>query len=829
MKPTNATHRAHRFHLGHTVLAAAFGVALVLASFGGHAQQVEPTEYGYDPEGNLTFIKDPLGRITEQTPDNLGRIQTQTLPAPNSEEVRPQISYSHDGQGRLKSVTDARGNITTYTHSSLGDLNLLSPDTGASNLLLNELGLPAYKQDLRGFEATMEYDNLGRVTRSGALASNFNANGTYSEYDYDEFSTTSGAENYGIGRLTGIKEVSSNTRMTLSGLSFAYNQQGRIIRRCQTYKSPGYLCSPRDTLYQQWGAPDTADTGRLLSQTYPSGRVVSYQYNALGQVEAITTTNPGGLSPQPVVQAVTYAPLDVAAGGYGLASLTFGSGPQAYTRGYDTSGRTQSFTLGNGLSSNPTAGLHTLELDDAGAVIGINRFQGGWTSTLFDYDGLNRLTAMSYNGGQLYTYSYDSNGNRQTRADYGQAKTYTYEPNSNRLTTAQDASGTLTISTDAVGNVTEIAGATSSIKLYDDARPDFTYGRTIISDGAFGRYLYSYNGLGQRMRKRGASSISEVYIGSKDTVFHYDMDSHLIAEMDPTTKQVKREYIWLGDTPVAVIAGTNPTLPITSSNAPAVYYIHTDHLNTPRLVTDANQKRRWDWSPLTNEPFGATQPNQTPVSSLPAFAMNLRFPGQYYDSETGTFYNHFRNYHPGWGRYLQSDPIGLAGGLNTYAYVGGNPLSFVDPIGLRTEIIVWSGYGAKESQFGHVSVDVNGRNYSWTSEGWDRKYPSAVNYANRQKQFRDGVGYSLDMTPEEERQFEKCLKAHVGDYHFLDNNCTTPAQKCLPKRFGFPNGSRSPNGLGDGLTSSPGLKERNHYSGPKKSAGPFDNPFLWGF
>lgn len=76
-------------------------------------------------------------------------------------------------------------------------------------------------------------------------------------------------------------------------------------------------------------------------------------------------------------------------------------------------------------------------------------------------------------------------------------------------------------------------------------------------------------------------------------------------------------------------------------------------------------------------------------------AYNLRFPGQYYDSETGLSYNYFRDYDPSIGRYIESDPIGLQGGLNTYAYVNGSPLIDIDPQGLTAAAgaLGWSGVG----------------------------------------------------------------------------------------------------------------------------------------
>jgi RHS repeat-associated protein len=111
--------------------------------------------------------------------------------------------------------------------------------------------------------------------------------------------------------------------------------------------------------------------------------------------------------------------------------------------------------------------------------------------------------------------------------------------------------------------------------------------------------------------------------------------------------------------------------------APAnVLFIHADHLRTPQKMTDANRAIAWD---RVRDPFGNT------VSLDGAAALPLRFPGQYADEESGLDYNYFRDYDPTLGRYLQSDPIGLAGGLNSYGYVGGNPLRWVDPRGESTQ------------------------------------------------------------------------------------------------------------------------------------------------
>ena len=154
--------------------------------------------------------------------------------------------------------------------------------------------------------------------------------------------------------------------------------------------------------------------------------------------------------------------------------------------------------------------------------------------------------------------------------------------------------------------------------------------------------------------------------GTLTTHYHYDAGGRLIGENDAGGGN-RSEYVYLGAIPVAVIRNGQ------------AYMIHTDHLDTPRRVTDQNTAPVWDWR--NADPFGATPPDETAGGS--AFVFNLRFPGQYFDKETGLAYNVFRDYDPGTGRYIESDPIGLAAGqMSTYAYVNGNPLNKVDPLGL---------------------------------------------------------------------------------------------------------------------------------------------------
>jgi RHS repeat-associated protein len=149
---------------------------------------------------------------------------------------------------------------------------------------------------------------------------------------------------------------------------------------------------------------------------------------------------------------------------------------------------------------------------------------------------------------------------------------------------------------------------------------------------------YVLNALDQRVRKSGTSI----------TLFVYDESGHLLGEYDGSGNLLE-ETVWMGDIPVATLQ--------TNGTGVSVYYIHTDHLNTPRRISrPADNVIVWRWD---SEPFGTAAANQDPDGDGVAFVYNLRMPGQYYDAETGLSYNYFRDYDPATGRYVESDPIGV--------------------------------------------------------------------------------------------------------------------------------------------------------------------------
>lgn len=123
-------------------------------------------------------------------------------------------------------------------------------------------------------------------------------------------------------------------------------------------------------------------------------------------------------------------------------------------------------------------------------------------------------------------------------------------------------------------------------------------------------------------------------------------------------------------------------------------YIHSDHLGTPQKMTDAGGSIVWD---RVARPFGATH------SESGSLATDLRFPGQLHDAESGLHYKYFRDYDPTLGRYIQSDPIGLQGGINTYGYALGNPTRYTDPRGQSVAAACLTGIVAEPGPFSELA------------------------------------------------------------------------------------------------------------------------------
>jgi RHS repeat-associated protein len=265
---------------------------------------------------------------------------------------------------------------------------------------------------------------------------------------------------------------------------------------------------------------------------------------------------------------------------------------------------------------------------------------------------------------------YDNMGNRLTRVVGGTTDTYATFGTSNRINTITTGSNVRSFTYLPTGQVSGDTRDPSDAYVY-------TYNQTgrltsaALNGSTVGTYLV--NGLEQRVAKT---------VGSTTTHYIFDRFGHLLSEANGSTGAIQKEYIWLDDLLVAEIDDTG--------SSPVMYYVHTDHLGRPQKMTDATATVVWDG---VFDPFGN-------VTSVTGSTTNLvMFPGQYYDSETQLSQNWNRDYDPTIGKYVQSDPIGLTGGINIYTYVGGNPLKYTDPLGLFAPW-GWSAAAAAEAAGG---------------------------------------------------------------------------------------------------------------------------------
>ncbi|MDT4331882.1 RHS repeat domain-containing protein [Methylomonas sp. MED-D] len=223
----------------------------------------------------------------------------------------------------------------------------------------------------------------------------------------------------------------------------------------------------------------------------------------------------------------------------------------------------------------------------------------------------------------------------------------------------------MAIGVDAAGNITS-DGAYS----YQYNRRGLLY-RVYQSGAAVANY--SYNALGQRTLKT---------LSGGKTVYQYGPGGQLLAEIgkDAQGNWLALDYVWRGERPVARFK-TQVTAAGAASTLESLI-LHTDALGSPSDASNSQGNVVWRW---THEAFGATAPNQDPDGNGQITQLNLRFPGQYYDAETGLHYNMHRYYQPKTGRYISSDPIGVLGGINTYTYALNNPLRWTDPLGLYSK------------------------------------------------------------------------------------------------------------------------------------------------
>jgi RHS repeat-associated protein len=572
----------------------------------------------YDAVGNLTVVIDPANRNSGTRYDSLGRVNQTTDPANGTTQ------YGYDARGNLVSVQDAKGNTHRFAYDRLDRMVMeIRPLGQTITYAYDPNGNLTQVTDPKGQVKIYTYDVANRRTRedhylTAAAVTAQNAVKSIS-YSYNT-----------LDRLTGYNSSTSSLQASNSA---TYTYDTKQLRQTGESVNYGTFSLGTSTGYNA--------LGQKSNLTYPDGASYSYTYDTNNQLSTVNLPT-------------------------GFGSITFNSyqwtvpsqitlpGGTVRTQDYDGLLRLKDFSVKdpgqsqvlNYQYSYDTTNNITTKVTEAG-------------TTSYGYDTLDRLTAATYTGQATAqaneAYSYDQLANRLT--DNRTTATWVYNAN-NQLVTADSITYTYDDNGNTSSQTDSVNAANTRNYVYDtDNRlvevRDNT--NTLIA-------AYSYDPFGRRLSKD---------TGSSKTYFFYNAEG-LIAEADASGAITKTYGYAPGST-----FSTNPLwlkATATGSTTANYYYYQNDHLGTPMKLL--NQSGVTVWS-ATYDSFG-----KATVDPSSTITNNLRFPGQYYDAETGLHYNWARYYDPTTGRYVTSDPIGLRGGFNTYTYVHGRPLMYIDPYGL---------------------------------------------------------------------------------------------------------------------------------------------------
>ncbi|WP_444930348.1 RHS repeat-associated core domain-containing protein [Microbulbifer sp. SSSA002] len=601
------------------------------------------SSYAYDLRGNLISFSDVDDNTTTYTYDALGN-RAQVTDAKNrvtlysydemhrlvqteNQALSPSLvtSYSYDAADNLLTVTDPENNTTTYTY--------------------DRLRRKTAEQRPGGAVITYSYDGRNR------LASKTGARGQVLQYTYEDWGGLAA-----IGHFASATDyIGNNAERTQS---FVYNNNGRLTQTIDT-------AIQNTALYTQ-----SYDALNRLKQTIshyiPGGdRTLAYSYNNRGNLSGISLDNTAESDGTLVSHSFTYDDYNR------LSSATLVA--NTHTLNYDSADRWTGITYASGVSRTNTYNddntLATATLVDASsttlealsyaydAVNNIEGYTDNDGTQVFTYDGMDRLTGADYPDAIGLTdeqFDYDGVGNREDPSD---STAYEYNANNQLISQNNEA---LVRSYDDDGNLISITGTENKTFTYDRENRLASYADGSTSAG------YGYGTSGRRLYKT---------VDGTTTWFLWN-GTQVIAEFTETdgTASLSKRYDYL--------PGAYAPLQVTDNNG--TYEVFSDHLDTPRVLINSDGKSIWR---STRTAFGETAVDNDVDKNGQSVDFNVRFPGQYYDEESGLHYNYFRDYDPSLGRYLTHDPIGLNGGLNSFRYVSANPLKYIDRLGLVQKCI----------------------------------------------------------------------------------------------------------------------------------------------